>query len=208
MATDVPVFTRRCGDRRSAADAASIGSAAQDHDDDGLALSVLAQASADVEGHLLVVGSEEGRSALAMGAAARAVGRGRVFAVDLFLDHDESPEGDDRSLDWLLRAVAERDLGAWVLPHHGTAATFAQLMPADFRCRLIHLEGAHACRDVATDVFLLEPLLAPGGWFTVSARYSAIPGAREALELLSRQRPELAAWRLVTPTLLVAQKRR
>jgi hypothetical protein len=94
-----------------------------------------------------------------------------------------------------------------VLPHHGTAATFAQLMPGDFRCRLIHLEGAHACRHIETDVFLLERLLAPGGWLTVSQSYSDFPGARAALDVLTRQRPTLTGWRLLTPTLLVAQKR-
>ena len=208
MATDVPVFSDRDSDCFAEDDAArQVPAGGDPRRDDDFALGVLAQASADIDGHLIVVGSEHGRSALTLGAAARAAARGRVFAVDLFPEPDESTEDDPRSLDWLLRLVTERELGAWVLPHHGTAATFARLMPADFRCRLIHLESARACRDVATDIFLLEPLLARGGWLTVSASYLNEPGAREALELISRQRPGLSAWRLVTPTLLVAQKR-
>ena len=208
MTTDVPVFSDRGIDSVAGAEVARTVPAAGDaRRDDGFALAMLARASADIDGHLVVVGSEQGLSALTLGAAARTAARGRVFAVDLFSEPDDPAEDDPRSLDWLLRLVAEQDLGAWVLPHHGTAATFARLMPADFRCRLIHLESARACRDVATDVFLLEPLLTHGGWLTVGAGYSEVPGARDALELLSRQRPGLSAWRLVTPTLLVAQKR-
>ena len=130
-----------------------------------------------------------------------------MFAVDLFPEHDDSPDSAGWSLDALLRRAGESNLTSWVLPHHGTAATFAQLMPGDFRCRLIHLEGAHACRHIETDVFLLERLLAPGGWLTVSQSYSDVPGARAALDVLTRQRPALTGWRLLTPTLLVAQKR-
>ena len=172
-----------------------------------MALAVLAHATTDIAGHLLVVGAEHGQTAIGLGIAARATGRGRVFAVDLFPEQEDSPDAAGWSLDALLHRAGRWNLTPWVLPHHGTAATFAQLMPGDFRCRLIHLEGAHACRNIETDVFLLERLLAPGGWLTVSAGYSDFPGARAALDVLTRQRPDLTAWRLLTPTLLVAQKR-
>jgi hypothetical protein len=173
-----------------------------------LALAVLAHATTEIDGHLLVIGAERGQTAVGLGLAARATGRGRVFAVDLFPEHDDAPDSAGWSLDALLRRAGSRNLSSWVLPHHGTAATFAQLMPGDFRCRLIHLEGAHACRHIETDVFLLERLLAPGGWLTVSESYSSFPGARAALDVLTRQRPELTNWRLLTPKLLVAQKSR
>ena len=174
--------------------------------DDALALSVLAHASATVDGHLLVVGAGHGQSALALGAAARASGRGRVFAIDVFPENDDTPDTAGWSLDSLLQRAGAAQLGAWVLPHFGTAATFAQLMPADFRCRLIHFESAHACRSVETDLFLLEQLLAPGGWLTVGCGFSGFPGARSALEVFARQRPDVSGWRALTPGLLVAQK--
>lgn len=174
--------------------------------DDALALSVLAHVSAGVEGHVLVVGAGHGHSALALGAAARATGRGRVFAIDVYPETDDTPDTDGWSLDSLLKRAGDAQLGAWVLPHFGTAATFAQLMPADFRCRLIHLEAAHACSSVHTDVFLLERLLAPGGWLTVGGAFSGFPGAREALEVFARQRPDVSGWRALSPGLLIAQK--
>jgi hypothetical protein len=174
--------------------------------DDALALSVLAHVSSTIDGHLLVVGAGHGQSALALGAAARATGRGRVFAIDVYPENDDTPDTAGWSLDSLLKRASDAQLGAWVLPHFGTAATFSQLMPTDFRCRLIHLEAAHACNSVATDVFLLERLLAPGGWLTVGGGFSGFPGAREALEVFARQRPEVGGWRAISPGLLIAQK--
>jgi hypothetical protein len=174
--------------------------------DEALALSVLAHVSSSIEGHLLVVGAGHGQSALALGAAARATGRGRVFAIDVYPEDDDTPDTAGWSLDSLLKRTSDAQLGAWVLPHFGTAATFSHLMPTDFRCRLIHLESAHACTSVATDVFLLERLLVPGGWLTVGGGFRGFPGAREALEVFARQRPEVGGWRAISPGLLIAQK--
>lgn len=174
--------------------------------DDALALSVLAHASASIDGHLLVIGAGHGYSALALGAAARATRRGRVFAVDVFPENDDTPDTAGWSMDSFLSRCNAAQLAAWVLPHYGTSATFAQLMPGDFRCRLIHLEGAHACSSVSTDVFLLEHLLAPGGWLTIGTGFSEFPGAWEALDVFARQRSEIGGWRALSSGLLVAQK--
>jgi hypothetical protein len=174
--------------------------------DDALALALLAHASAAREGHVLVVGAGHGQNAIALGTAARAGGLGRVFAVDLYPEHDDSPDNDGWSLDGLLARVVAAGLPQWVLPHYGTAATFAQLMPADFRCRLVHVEGAHACASIETDLFLLEQRLAPGGWLTLGAGFSSFPGAKDAIAVLRRQRPELVDWTWITPGLLAARK--
>lgn len=175
--------------------------------DDAFALVLLAHAAAAADGHLLVIGAGHGQNALALGAMAMATGLGRVFAVDVFPESEDSPDSDGWSLDGLLGRVVNQGLSSWVLPHYGTAATFAQLMPADFRCRLIHVEGAHACSRVDTDLFLLERLLAPGGWLTIGPGFSGFPGARDAVDVFARQRPELTGWRWVTPGLLAARKR-
>ena len=174
--------------------------------DDALALALLAHASAAREGHLLVVGAGYGHNAVALGTAARAGDLGRVFAVDLYPEDDESFADDGWSLDSLLARLVAAGLLRWVLPHYGTAATFAQLMPADFRCRLVHVEGAHACASIETDLFLLEQLLAPGGWLTVGAGFSSFPGAKDAIAVLRRQRPELVDWTWITPGLLAGRK--
>lgn len=175
--------------------------------DDALALALLAHTTTAPDGHLLVIGAGHGQNALALGATVRASGIGRVFAVDIYPESDDSPDSDGWSLDGMLRRVVALGLTAWVLPHYGTAATFAQLMPADFHCRLIHLEGAHACSHVDTDLFLLERLLAPGGWMTIGPGFSGFPGAKDALEVFARQRPDVAGWQWLTPGLLAARKR-
>jgi hypothetical protein len=183
----------------------------QDHDagtrDDALALTLLAHTATASDGHLLVIGAGHGQNALALGATARAAGLGRVFAVDIYPEGDESPDSDGWSLDGLLRRVVDQGLSSWVLPHYGTAATFAQLMPADFRCRLIHIEGAHACSHVNTDLFLLERMLAPGGWLTIGPGFSGFPGARDALDVFAHQRPVVSNWQWLTPGLLAGRKR-
>ena len=182
-----------------------------DHDagarDDALALALLAHAAPASAGHLLVIGAGYGHHALALGATARAAGAGRVFAVDLYPEADDSPDSDGWSLDRLLGRIGDQGLSSWVLPHYGTAATFAQLMPGDFQCRLIHIEGAHACAHVSTDLFLLERLLAPGGWLTIGPGYSGFPGAKDALDIFMRQRPDITSWQRLTPSLLAGRKR-
>lgn len=174
--------------------------------DDLYALALLTHATANVPGHIVNIGASQGRAAVVLGEAARATGRGRVFAVDLFPEHDETPDDVSSSLESLLCVMASRSLLEWVLPHHGTGATFAQLMPLDFRCRLLLLEGAHACSDVATDIFALEGFLSPGGWLAVDQAFSSFPGASLALETLFRQRSHFEMARQLTPTLFVARK--
>jgi hypothetical protein len=175
--------------------------------DDLYALALLAHDSANVPGHIVDVGAGQGRAAVVLGQAARATGRGRVFAVDLFPEHDEAPDDTALSLDSLLGVMATRNLLEWVLPHYGTGATFAQLMPLDFRCRLIVLEGAHACSDVATDIFALEGYLSPGGWLAVHQAFSSFPAGSLALDTLFRQRNHFEMARQLTSTLFVARKR-
>jgi hypothetical protein len=173
--------------------------------DDALALTLLAHAAPTTDGHLLVIGAGHGHNALALGAAARATNAGRVFAVDIYPEKDDS-DNDGWSLDGLVGRVAAQGLSSWVLPHYGTAATFAHLMPADFRCRLVHIEGAHACSHVDTDLYLLERLLAPGGWLTVGPGFTGFPGAREALHVFLRLRPDIGSWQWLTPGLQAGRK--
>lgn len=174
--------------------------------DDVLALALLARATSAREGHLVVIGAGHGHTAIALGTAARSGGLGRVFAVDLYPEHDDVPDHRGWSLDDLLTRIVAAELLQWVLPHHGTVATFAQLMPADFHCRLVHVERGQACANVETDLFLLERLLAPGGWLTLSAGFADLPGATEAIGVFRRQRPDLVDWTWVTPGLLAARK--
>jgi hypothetical protein len=199
---DVPV--RSIGDD---VDDALLTLAGDQSRDDLYALALLTHATAHVPGHIVDVGAGQGRAAVVLGEAARATGRGRVFAVDLFPEHDGTPDDAASSLDSLLRVMASRNLLEWVLPHHGTGATFAQLMPLDFRCRLLLLEGAHACSDVATDIFALEGYLSPGGWLVVDEAFSSFPRASLALETLFRQRSHFELARQLTRTLFVARKR-
>jgi hypothetical protein len=130
-----------------------------------------------------------------------------VFAVDLFPEHDEAPDDTASSLDSLLGMMATRNLLEWVLPHHGAGATFAQLRPLDFRCRLIVLEGAHACSDVATDIFALEAYLSHGGWLAGHQAFSSFPGASLGLDTLFRQRNHSEMAPQLTSKLFVARKR-
>jgi hypothetical protein len=170
------------------------------------ALTLLAQTQAG-DGHFVVVGAGQGRAAIALGLVARAMGRGRVFAIDVFPEANEGPDGADWSLENLLTRVADHELDEWVLPHHGTAASFARLMPAQFRCRFIHVEDAHACTNVETDLFVLEPHLAAGGWLTVDRTFESFPGAADAIDVLLRQRAHFDLTLRPTADLFVARKR-
>ena len=174
--------------------------------DELAALAMLAHVTAGLSGHVVTVGAGR-RTAAVLGGAARAVGRSRVFAIDLFPDSDESPDDSALSLDEFLRTMTQTALLEYVLPHHGTAATFAQLMPADFRARLILLDGAHACTNVETDMFVLEQFLVAGGWLCVTGAFSSYPRATGALETLFRQRNHFDLARQLTPGLFVARKR-
>jgi Methyltransferase domain len=175
--------------------------------EDLIALTVLVHATAPLGGHVVDVGAGQGRVAAALGQAARATGCGRVFAVDLFPEADEAPDDASWSMESLLERMTACDLLQYVLPHHGTGATFAQLMPEDFRCRLLLLESAGACSDVATDIFVLERTLAPGGWLAIDSAFSSFPGAALAIETLFRQRNHFELARQVTPSLFIARKR-
>ena len=175
--------------------------------DDLLALALVAHVASASAGHIVVVGAGFGRAALALGAVARATGRGRVFAIDLFPDTEETGDPLGWTLDGFLGQVVERGLIEYVLPHHGTAGTFAHLMPEDFRCGLILLESAHACTEIGGDLVALEHHLAPGGWLCVDAAFSSFPGASDALDTLLQQRGPYDLGRRLTDGLFAVRKR-
>lgn len=175
--------------------------------EDLFALALLAHASAAPAGHMVVVGAGHGRAALALGAVARAFNRGRVFAIDLFPDADDAADAIDWSLDGFLAHAGAQGLLAHVLPHHGTGASFAHLMPEDFQCRLILLEGARACADVGDDVTALERHLAPGGWLCVDGAFSRVPGADPAIAAVLKRHGGYEPMRQLTPRLCAARKR-
>lgn len=170
-------------------------------------LATITHASAALPGHIVTIGAGQGRAAAVLGQAARAAGRSRVFAVDIFPDGEEAPDDIASSLDAFLDTMTRCNLVEHVLPHHGTAATFAQLMLESFKCRLLLLESAHACSNVATDVFVLERFLVPGGWLCIDQMFSSFPGATTAIDTLFRQRNHFDLARQITPGLFVARKR-
>jgi hypothetical protein len=174
--------------------------------DNLFALALLAHTTATIPGHIVDIGAGQGRTAAVLGHAAKATGRSRVFAVDLFPESEDAPDDVACSLDSLLASMTVHGLLEWVLPHYGTGGTFAQLMPEDFRCRVLLLEGAHACSDMATDIFALERFLAPGGWLAVDQAFSSFPGATLALETLFRQRSHFEMAHHLTPSLYIARK--
>jgi methyltransferase family protein len=174
--------------------------------DEMAALAMLVHVTSGLSGHIVSVGAGQ-RTAAVLGGAARAAGRSRVFAVDLFSDSEDVPDDSTLSLDGFLTTMTRAALLEHVLPHHGTAATFAQLMPTGFRVRLIVLDGAHACTNVSTDIFTLDQFLVPGGWLCVGAGFSSFPGAQAALDTLFRQRDHFDSIRQITPGLLAARRK-
>src|SRR5262249_50640879 len=144
--------------------------------DDMAALATLAHVTAGLSGHIVTVGAGQ-RTAAVLGGAVRAAGRSRVFAIDLVPDSAGAPDDSTLSLDDFLGTMTRSELLEYVLPHHGTAASFAQLMPTAFRARLIVLDGAHACTNVETDMFVLEQFLVAGGWLCVTGAFSSYPRA-------------------------------
>jgi methyltransferase family protein len=174
--------------------------------DEMAALATLAHVTSGLAGHIVTVGAGQ-RTATVLGGAARAAGRSRVFAIDLFTDSEDAPDDAALSLDGFLATMTRSALLEHVLPHHGTAATFAQLMPTAFRARLILLDGPHACTNVETDVFVLEQFLIPGGWLCATAEFSSFPGAERALGTLFRQRDHFDSIRQIAPGLLAARRK-
>lgn len=197
------------GTRPLAADVAGIISASCGELDSEhlMALGLLAHISSAAAGHVVIVGAGFGRTSLVLGTIARATRRGRVFAIDLFPDREETGDPLGWTLDGFLGELTDRGLIAYVLPHHGTAASFARLMPKDFRCGLLVLENAHACTEVASDLVAIERHLAPGGWLCVDSGFSSFPGADPAIQALLRRSGPYELGRQVTQTLFAIRKR-
>ncbi len=103
-------------------------------------LFLLAYASADVEGDIVEIGSWCGRSAVALGLAARLSGKGRVHAIDLFPTRDDWHENSDGTFSLRVKSgdadvVAYSEQRVWrepyfesILPtfanHHGILDRF------------------------------------------------------------------------------------
>ncbi len=77
--------------------------------------------------------------------------------------------------------VRRRGLDKVIRPHRGTARTFAAQLPADFRCRLLFLDGDHGYDAVIEDLHLLGPLLVPGGWICFDDAFSSYEGVNRVI---------------------------
>lgn len=208
------------------------------------ALSTLAFATAHLDGDLVEVGTWCGRSALALGVAARDT-HGRVHCIDLFPALDDWRENADGTfsfaveidghryggceqqtvwrepfeqallpvyaqhpslLDALQANVRAAGLEAVVRPHRGTTTTFAGQAPADFRCRLIFIDGEHSEAAVTRDLEALSPMLVPGGWICFDDAFTVYDGVDRAIERHIVDNPAYDLSRQLTRKCFAARK--
>ena len=93
-----------------------------------------------------------------------------------------------------------------VVPHRGTAATFANQAPASFRCRLIFLHGYQAHRSVRDDIAMLTPLLVPGGWICFDDAFADADGVNRAISEFVVGSPDFDLKRQMTQKCFAARK--
>lgn len=109
-------------------------------------------------------------------------------------------------LDSFRGTVRRRGLDHVVVPHRGTAATFAAEAPRGFRCRLLFIDGDHGYRAVAGDIGALEPFLVPGGWVCFDDAFSGYEGVDRAIAELIGGNPAFDLKRQLTRKCFAARK--
>jgi predicted O-methyltransferase YrrM len=93
-----------------------------------------------------------------------------------------------------------------VLPHRGTAATFAARTRPSFRCRLIFIDGDHGYDAVREDITRLTPFLVPGGWICFDDAFSSYEGVDRAITELVLADPSYDVKRQMTRKCFAARK--
>lgn len=212
--------------------------------DELFTLSTLAYATSYLPGDLVEVGSWFGRSAIALGVAARDT-HGVVHCIDPFPARDDWRQNADGSysfeveiagrrhasyqeqtvwgapfeqhlapiyatcssvLEGFQDNIRRRGLDAVVKPHRGTAATFVEQVPSDFRCRLIFLDGDHGAAAVADDIARLLPFLVAGGWICFDDAFSVYEGVDRAITTAIIENPAFDIKRQMTRKCFAARK--
>lgn len=102
--------------------------------------------------------------------------------------------------------VRARGLDTFITAHRGTSATFAASRPADFRARLLFIDGDHGYRAVVDDIDRLLPFLVPGGWICFDDAGSGYEGVDRAIADRIAANPGFDVSRQMTRKCFVARR--
>ncbi len=175
--------------------------------DEGLALHAAAAAAEVALGPMLEVGSYCGKSALYLGAAARALDT-QLFCVDHHRGSEENQPGWEwhepdlvdptvgkmDTLPWFRRTVHDAGLEPWVIALVGDSPRVARFWSTPLS--LLFIDGGHGVEPARLDYELWTPAVAPGGLLVIHDVFpDPADGGRPPYEQIYR--PALRSGRFV-----------
>lgn len=165
-------------------------------DDEGIAL-YEAGLSAARNGPLVEIGGYCGKSAVYLGAAAKA-GDSLLYSVDHHRGSEENQPGEEYhdpdlvdqagrvdSLPWFRSTIEEARLTPWVVAVVGDSATVATAWATPLA--LVFIDGGHSRRAADADYDSWEPKLMPGGLLAIHDVFpDPADGGRPPFEIYTR----------------------
>lgn len=199
-----------------------------------------------LNGDIVEIGSWCGRSAVALGLAARLAGNTKVHCVDLFPEKGDWWQNKDGSYSFKVK-IGDKTFGGYedqtvwqepfekdiaplyekyngvrdvfretisinklddiVVDYKASADIFASSLPADFRCKLVFLDGDHSYDAVCSDIRNIEKFLLSGGWICFDDAFSHYDGVNRAITDLIINSPDYDLCQQMTRKFFVARKK-
>lgn len=113
-----------------------------------------------------------------------------------------------RVMDCFLETVASRGLGDVIRLHRGDLGSFLDTVDADFKCRMIFLDGDHGFDAVCSDIRKIERWLVPGGWLCFDDAFTTYESVDRAIRELIIGNPDYDCCQQMTRKLFVARRKR
>jgi hypothetical protein len=197
-----------------------------------LSLFTLALSSSHLQGDILELGSWCGRSAVALGMAARMTEHTKVHCVDLFPEKSDWYQNADGTYSFsvalngqtyrghqdqtvweepFLRDIApmyNRWQGPMVAFNHyvGLNGLSSCITPSDLRLRLAFIDGDHSFNAVCRDIEIVEQFLLPGGWICFDDAFSSYEGVNKAIKQMILGNGNYRLCQQITRKFFVAQR--
>jgi hypothetical protein len=110
-------------------------------------------------------------------------------------------------LEIFTESIAKKQLQSLVIPYKGNSLNFRKTVKANFKSKLVFIDGDHSYDSVSQDIQNMDRYLVPGGWICFDDAFSCYDGVNRAIEDCIINNPAYELCQQMTRKFFMARKK-
>ena len=110
-------------------------------------------------------------------------------------------------LEIFTESIAKNQLQSFVIPYKGNSLNFRKTVKANFKSKLVFIDGDHSYDSVSQDIQNMDRYLVPGGWICFDDAFSCYDGVNRAIEDCIINNPAYELCQQMTRKFFIARKK-